>query len=123
MKKPKELRWLEQPSDGNFESAQTYLKLLYGTKKARKYVKELKEASTSEYLARDLLRASGTPISEVQAFDWTKQQREIAAGTPLSPVLLVRRDDGKSVVIADGFHRMCAVFQADQDAPVPCKFV
>ena len=62
-------------------------------------------------------------ISEVQAFDWSKQQKEIAQGKPLSPILLVRQDNGGHLIIADGFHRMCALFAHDQEIKVPCKIV
>jgi hypothetical protein len=27
------------------------------------------------------------------------------------------------VVVADGYHRLCAVYQVDEDAWVPCKIV
>ena len=42
-------------------------------------------------------------------------------GKALSPILLVRQS-GK-VVIADGYHRLCAVYGFDEDAPIPCKIV
>jgi hypothetical protein len=27
------------------------------------------------------------------------------------------------VVVADGYHRLCAVYQIDEDAWIPCKIV
>lgn len=123
MKKPAELKWLDIPDDHDYEAAETYLQLLYGPKKARRWAKALKSAEMQKYAAKDILRASETPISEVQAFDWVKQQKEIASGTPLSPILLIRQEDGSALIIADGFHRLCAVFCADQEANVPCKIV
>jgi hypothetical protein len=27
------------------------------------------------------------------------------------------------VVIADGYHRLCAVYKSDEDALIPCKIV
>jgi hypothetical protein len=32
------------------------------------------------------------------------------------------RQNGK-VVIADGYHRLCAVYARDEDAVMPCKIV
>ena len=123
MKKPVVPKWLDQPDDKDYSAARNYTELLFGLKKARNYFKDFKDAPIAKHLARDLLRASATPISEVQAFDWAKQQKEITAGTPLSPILLIHQKNGQPLIIADGFHRLCAVFNADQDAAVPCKIV
>ncbi|MDB5776417.1 MAG: hypothetical protein JWP38_2550 [Herbaspirillum sp.] len=123
MKKPVEIKWLPKPADKDYVAAETYLQLLYGPKKARSWSKKLKAAAMSKYAAKDLLRASATPISEVQAFDWVKQHKEIAEGKPLSPLLLIRQDNGGPLIIVDGFHRLCAVFAADEQALVPCKIV
>ena len=120
MKKPAEPKWLDKPADKDVKAAESFLQLLYGPKKARRYSKSLEIADLEKYPARDLLRASETPIAEVQAFDWLKQRKEIAAGTAMSPILLIRQENGGHLIIADGFHRLCAVFSIDQDAPVPC---
>jgi len=29
----------------------------------------------------------------------------------------------EEVIIADGYHRMCAVYSFDEDALIPCKIV
>ncbi|MFD2274470.1 hypothetical protein ACFS07_34650 [Undibacterium arcticum] len=42
-------------------------------------------------------------MSEVNAFDWSKQKKEIDQGNPLSPILIVRQDNGQHLLIADGF--------------------
>ena len=119
----KEIKWLPEPAAADYDAAQSFLQLLYRSKKARRWAKALKRQEMSEYAARDIFRASGTPMSEVQAFDWSKQQKEIAQGKPLSPILLVRQDNGGHLIIADGFHRMCALFAHDQEIKVPCKIV
>lgn len=120
MKKPTEAKWLERPAEKDFKAAETFLQLLYGPKKARGYSKNLAKANLAKYAARDLLRASETPVAEVQAFDWAKQRSEITAGTPMSPILLIRQENGGHLIVADGFHRLCAVFSIDQDALIPC---
>jgi hypothetical protein len=123
MKKPVEVKWLDKPVDKDYLAAETFLQLLYEPKKANKWAAALKDAEMAKFAAKDLLRASATPISEVQAFDWVKQHQAIAEGKPLAPILLVRQDNGGRLIIADGFHRLCAVFCADQEALVPCKIV
>jgi hypothetical protein len=123
MNKKKEVKWLPEPADKDYDAAETFLQLLYKSKKARRWAKELKRAKMTEYTAKDILRASGTPMSEVQAFDWSKQQKEIDEEKPLSPILIVKQDDGGHLIIADGFHRICALFANDQEIKVPCKIV
>lgn len=122
-KKKTDIQWLDEPVAKDYDAAQKYLELLCEPKKARSLVKKLKRADMSAYAAKDILRASGTLLSDIQAFDWTKQQSEIRSGEPLSPILLVRRDDGNRLIVADGFHRMCAVFSTDEHVVVPCKIV
>jgi hypothetical protein len=123
MDKKKNVRWLPEPADKNYEAAETYLQLLYDRKKARRWAKQLKRTEITKYEAKDILRASRTPMSEIQAFDWTKQQKQINEGKPLSPILIVKQDNGGYLIIADGFHRMCALFANDQEIKVPCKIV
>jgi hypothetical protein len=31
--------------------------------------------------------------------------------------------DHAKVIIADGYHRLCAVYSVDEDAMIPCKIV
>ena len=121
MDKNKPVKWLPEPARKDYDAAETFLELLFKEKKARRWAKELMRGDITEYAAKDILRASGTLISEIQAFDWTKQQKEIESGTPLSPILIVRQDTGRHLIIADGFHRMCALFATDQEIRVPCK--
>ena len=123
MKKPVEVKWLDKLVDKDYLSAETFLQLLYEPKKAHKWAVALKNAKMAKFAAKDVLRASATPISEVQAFDWVKQHQAIAEGKKLAPILFVRQDNGGHLIIADGFHRLCAVFHKDQEALVPCKIV
>ena len=123
MTKNNPVKWLDKPEDQDYGAAKNYLGLLYAEKKARRWSKALRSAEMSNFAAKDLLRASGTPISEVQAFDWTKQHQAIAQGKALSPILIVREGKGGRLIIADGFHRLCAVFATDQEMMVPCKIV
>jgi len=41
----------------------------------------------------------------------------------LSPLLLVRDSANGKVVIADGYHRLCAVYSYSEDALIPCRIV
>jgi hypothetical protein len=117
----KSIKWLKQPQKKDYPAAKMYLSLTLGQKEASRVVAKLRQAKVLEMPARDLLRASRTPMSEVQAFDWVTQNKAIKKGDPLSPILLVCGSHGTELTIADGFHRLCAAFAHDQDATVPFK--
>jgi len=38
-------------------------------------------------------------------------------------LLLVRDTRSSKLIIADGYHRLCAVYMCDEDAVIPCKIV
>ena len=123
MNQENRVTWLKEPAEDTYTSAEIFLQLTYKPKKAKRLVEKLRHAGMSEYAARDILRASATLMSWVNAFDWSRQQQAINSGTPISPILLVRQNDGGHLIVADGFHRMCALFAEDQDIKVPCKIV
>ncbi len=75
----------------------------------------------AEYAAKDILRASGTSILYIEAFDWSKHEKSLSDGKPLAPILLVRQSNNGPLIVADGFHRLCALFSADEEIKVPCK--
>jgi len=50
-----------------------------------------------------------------------KDRKKIKAAQLLSPLLLIRDSNLGRVIIADGYHRLCAVYSFDEDAVIPCK--
>jgi hypothetical protein len=46
---------------------------------------------------------------------------KILAGKKLSPLLLVRSSKTSRLIVADGYHRLCAAYGFDEDALIPCK--
>jgi hypothetical protein len=52
-----------------------------------------------------------------------KDRARIGRSEELSPLLLFRDSHGGKVVVADGYHRLCAVYSFDEDAMFPCKIV
>jgi hypothetical protein len=52
-----------------------------------------------------------------------KDRTKILAGKSLSPLLLVRDSHNSKVVIADGYHRLCAIYGFNEDALIHCKIV
>ena len=121
MSKKVEIRWLSEPEDHDYPAALSYLSLLYDEKSAAARVNALKRASIAEFKAKDIFRASGLSLLGISNAHVEKDQKKIESGSALSPLLLVRDPDNGKVVIADGYHRLCAVYSYDEDAVIPCK--
>ena len=115
------IAWLPQPEEHNYPAALSYLQLLVSPQEAADFVDRLKAAPVTEFKAKDVFRASGLSLLGVSNGHVEKDRKKIMAGKPLSPILLVR-GAGK-LIIADGYHRMCAVYSIDEDALIPCKIV
>jgi disulfide oxidoreductase YuzD len=86
-------------------------------------VDRLKHASVSQFKAKDIFRGSGLSLLGTSNTHLARDQEKIKAGHALSPLLLVRDSVNGRVIIADGYHRLCAVYSFDEDAIVPCKVV
>ncbi|MGA2613945.1 MAG: hypothetical protein ABSG38_10885 [Spirochaetia bacterium] len=114
------IKWLEEPRESNYPAALSYLLLVFSN--ATEIVERLKKAQVTQFKAKDIFRASGLSLLGVSNSHVKKDLSKIADGQALSPILLVRRE-GEKVVIADGYHRMCAVYSQDEDALIPCKIV
>ena len=59
----------------------------------------------------------------LQIATWKKIERKSFRHEKLSPLLLFRDKHSGKLVIADGYHRLCAVYTFDEDAMIPCKIV
>jgi hypothetical protein len=123
MPKNVEIKWLSEPEEKDYPAALSYLCLLYDEQKATAYVNQLKRASTSQFKAKDIFRASGLSLLGISNAHVEKDQQKIQSGRELSPLLLVRDSVNGKVIIADGYHRLCAVYSKDEDAVIPCKIV
>src|SRR5262245_5224500 len=117
------IRWRDEPEVHNYPAALSYLKLIYPPKSAKVLVKRLQSVAVSEFKAKDIFRASRLSLVGVSNSHVERDLRKIATGTALSPLLLVRDPQRSAVVIADGYHRLCAVYATDEDALIPCKIV
>jgi hypothetical protein len=123
MKTKLEIRWLAGPEDHDYPAAGLYLTLLYDKAAVAKFVQKLRKASMSKFKAKDIFRASGLSLLGISNSHVEHDRKKILAGQSLSPLLLVRATTNQKVIIADGYHRMCAVYSFDEDALIPCKIV
>jgi hypothetical protein len=122
-KRPKAARWLPDVEEQDYPAASSYLSLIYPTKQVTKLIGQLRGARLDQFKAKDIFRASGLSLLGVSNSHVEKDCKKIQNGEALSPLLLVREGKGRRVVIADGYHRLCAVYQFDEDAVIPCKIV
>ena len=115
------IEWLDKPERHDYPAAAFYLTLHYEYEHAEELVDKLRIAPGSTFKAKDIFRCSGLPLLGISNSHVEKNLEKIKDGKKLSPILLVRT--GGNVIIADGYHRMCAVYQLDEDAWIPCKIV
>ena len=121
MSKEVEIKWLNEPEEQDYPAALSYLSLLYDEQTATTCVDKLKHASISEFKAKDIFRASGLSLLGISNSHVKNDQQKIQSAEDLSPLLLIRDSVNGKVVIADGYHRLCAVYSYDEDAVIPCK--
>jgi hypothetical protein len=84
-------------------------------------VSALRKAEISHFKAKDIFRASGLSLLGVSNSHVEKNLKKITKGAALSPLLLMRFSALGKVIIADGYHRLCAVYAINEDALIPCK--
>jgi hypothetical protein len=117
------ITWLSKPENQDYAAAMSYLSLLYEKKTTTTFVDQLRNAVIAEFKAKDVFRASGLPLLGLNNSHVLKDKKKILSKAKLSPILLVRDSQNGKVLIADGYHRMCAVYYYDEDAVIPCQIV
>jgi hypothetical protein len=115
--------WLGTPQNHDYPAANSYLRLLFDESSAARFVKRLRNAKVTEFKAKDIFRASQLSLLGVSNAHVKKDKQKIEHGQELSPLLLVRDTRTNKLIIADGYHRLCAVYMFDEDAVIPCKIV
>ena len=118
-----QIQWLAEPEEHDYPAAESYLNLLYDKKTTARLVEQLKGTKVNSFKAKDIFRASALSLLGVSNSHIEKGLKKIRDGRKLSPLLLVRDERHAKVVIADGYHRLCAVYSFDEDAMIPCKIV
>ncbi len=113
--------WKDEPDDHDFPAAASYLSLLMDPTSAAALVESLRQADRLfHYKAKDILRASGLELLPPDNKHVSADLEKINQGRRLSPVLLIR---GEPLVVADGYHRVCASYHLDENADIPCRIV
>jgi len=118
-----DIQWLAQPEPHNYPAALSYLSLMFEPVAAADQVQRLRDAGMEAFKAKDVFRASGLSLLGISNSHVEKNIAKIEAGKALSPILLVRDGSHGRVIVADGYHRLCAVYHFHEDAEIPCKIV
>lgn len=114
--------WLPEPEEHDFPAAMEYLDLLWlGSDVCIPHlVDDLRATETVVRKAKDILRASRLELLPKINLHVNSNIQKVRKGKLLSPVLLVR---GNPLIIADGYHRVCAAYHLTEDLEVPCRLV
>ena len=114
--------WERKAVTEDYASAHKYLLLLFSEAEVKRLVGTQRAAPTTEYEAKDLLRASQTYLLGKDDPHVAEDLKKIKKRKKLSPVLLVRGNGKLGVIltIADGHHRICASWHWDETLPVAC---
>jgi len=115
--------WLAKPGDNDYQASLSYIGLIFGNKSAKKLVKALRKAPMMSFKAKDIFRSSGLSLLGISNGHVEKNTKKLQAGIKLPPLLLVRDDKQRRLIIADGYHRLCSVYLIDEDVDIPCKIV
>jgi disulfide oxidoreductase YuzD len=118
-----EIRWLPEPEEKNYPAATSYLSLLFDNATVKTLVNKLRKTPITHFKAKDIFRASGLSLLGVSNSHVDKNREKIKDKIELSPILLVRDKNNEKVIIADGYHRMCAVYSYNEDEMIPCKII
>jgi hypothetical protein len=118
------VRW-GPPAAKDYAAAHSYLSLVFPAAHTARLVRALRRAKPVSHAAKDLLRASGLTLLPPEEARVAADLKRIHKGKPLVPVLLVQGDlqRGIALTVADGYHRICAVYHFDEDAPIHCLLV
>jgi disulfide oxidoreductase YuzD len=117
------IKWLNEPEEHDYPAAQSYLSLIYDESITTGYVEKLRQAPISEFKAKDIFRSSGLSLLGVSNGHVEKDREKISSEQELAPLLLVRDSVNGKLIIADGYHRLCAIYSFDEDAIVHCKII
>ena len=123
MKDKIKINWLSKPETHDYPAAASYLSLIFDEKITTDVVKKLEAAPITHFKAKDIFRASGLSLLGISNLHVERDAKKIKKGVSLSPILLVRQPTLGRVLIADGYHRLCAVYQFNEDALIPCQIV
>jgi hypothetical protein len=119
----KEMKWLPEVAEQNYAAAASYLSIIYSAERVSAIVAKLRRAAIEQFKAKDIFRASQLSLLGVSNLHVEKDRKRISEGKGLSPLLMVRDKRNSKVIVADGYHRLCAIYSFHEEALIRCKIV
>jgi hypothetical protein len=115
----REPRWAAEPTADDVTDATWYLTLLGVTGPLAV------DSEQRDYPAKDLLRASRLPLLPRDNAGVRKWRARLRDGDEIPPVLLRVGSLGaaRPLVLAEGYHRVCACYLEAEDTPVACHLL
>lgn len=119
------VKWLPKPESHDYQAAEDYLSLIMMPKKAADLRAKLSAASgdITHRKAKDILRASQLALLDDKNKHVASDLLKVSSGQALSPILLIRGCDEHPLLIADGYHRVCASYWMDENTDIPCILI
>jgi hypothetical protein len=116
------VKWLPKPEKQDFQAAEDYLSLIMSAKRAAEGRRKLSAATddVTHRKAKDILRASQLALLGEDNKHVASDLRKVASGAALSPILLLRGNRYHPLIVADGYHRVCASYWIDENTDIPC---
>ena len=121
--KLKQIKWFPDVEEHDYPAAESYLTILYSEAKVTGMMAKFRSAAIVQFKAKDLFRASLLSPLGVSNLHVEKDRKKIQKGESLSPLLLLRDEANSKLVIADGYHRLCAIYEFNEDAWIRCKII
>jgi len=117
------IKWRPDVEEQDYPAAESYLSMLYSAEQVVELMAKFENAPIVQFKAKDIFRATQLSLLGISSSHVEKDRKKIRKGKRLSPLLLVRDEHNGKVVIADGYHRLCAIYEFDEDAWIHCKIV
>ncbi len=119
----KEIKWLPDVEEHVYPAAESYLSIIYSAERVSAILAKFRHAAIVQFKAKDIFRASQLSLLGVSNSHVEKDRQKISGGKALSPLLLLRDEQNSKVIVADGYHRLCAIYSFNEDALIQCKIV
>jgi hypothetical protein len=121
--KVKEIKWLPDMEEHDYPAAESYLNILFSEDRVADIMARFRSTAIVSFKAKDIFRASQLSLLGMSDLHVEKDRKKIQKGISLSPLFLLRDELNGRVVIADGYHRLCAIYEFDEDAWIRCKII
>jgi hypothetical protein len=121
--KIKEITWLPDEQEHDYPAGESFLRIIYNEERVAQMMAGLRAAGGVQFKAKDIFIASQLPLLGFSNSHVARDRKKIRKRLGLSPLLLVRDEQNGKVVIADGYHRLCAIYAFNEDALIQCKII